>query len=248
MTNGEEAQRIPSWPGVIHSDKGRIHLADQPVTSLFACAKRRTIHSEWPVIRPKYTDNQSAPRGRQYSASEAGFTMRREKAPTQPIGNDFESGGRHCLFDFVVFAGCACLGVLQEMVHTRQFDDSCVRVVSQCVASSREIFLRGYLYVQRAVEDENRHCEPGQSGSGIVGENTAPKALYRLWLKSPPPLRRRYYRPHPSDECFGAVERGRLRWCRNNSVVEFFVENFAPCDVIVRRAVSFRGHCRLQHK
>ena len=40
--------------------------------------------------------------------------MRREKAPTQPIGYDFESGGRHCLFDFVVFAGCAGLGVLKR--------------------------------------------------------------------------------------------------------------------------------------
>ena len=39
------------------------------------------------------------------------------------IGDEFESGGRHCLFDVVVFAGRASLGILQEVVHPWQFDD-----------------------------------------------------------------------------------------------------------------------------
>src|SRR5437588_2474014 len=43
-----------------------------------------------------------------------------------------------------------------------------------------------------------------------------------------------------------AVERGRLRRRRNNGPVEFLIEHFAPSDIVVRRAVSLRCHCRLQ--
>ena len=51
------------------------------------------------------------------------FVAARENVPTQPIGDDFESGGRHRFFDLVVFAGSTSLSVLQKMVHPRQFGD-----------------------------------------------------------------------------------------------------------------------------
>jgi hypothetical protein len=45
------AQRIPSWPGVVHSIEGRIHLRRPTRHSHFSLAtRRRTIHSGMPVI------------------------------------------------------------------------------------------------------------------------------------------------------------------------------------------------------
>jgi hypothetical protein len=35
----------------------------------------------------------------------------------QPIDDDFESGGRHCLFDIIIFARRPGLGFLKNMVH-----------------------------------------------------------------------------------------------------------------------------------
>src|SRR5262249_21382422 len=35
---------------------------------------------------------------------------------------------------------------------------------------------------------------------------------------------------------------------RKNSRVEFLIESLASGDIVVRRPVSFRGHCRLQDK
>jgi hypothetical protein len=46
-----------------------------------------------------------------------GWAARRRSVHTQPIRDDFESGGRHCLFDVVVLAGRASFSVLQKMVH-----------------------------------------------------------------------------------------------------------------------------------
>jgi hypothetical protein len=42
----KRAQRIPSWPGVIHSNKGRVHLR-RPTCGIFtiSLAARRPIHS-----------------------------------------------------------------------------------------------------------------------------------------------------------------------------------------------------------
>ncbi len=42
------------------------------------------------------------------------FAARAESALAQPIGNDFDCGGRHGLFDIVVFVWTASLGVLQQ--------------------------------------------------------------------------------------------------------------------------------------
>src|SRR5450755_4809612 len=48
---GKRAQRIPSWPGVINSNKGRIHLRRPTCHPHFSLAtKRRTIHSGLPTI------------------------------------------------------------------------------------------------------------------------------------------------------------------------------------------------------
>src|SRR6266850_5004904 len=38
---GKRAQRIPSWPGVIHSNKGRIHLR-RPTSDILAFRLRRS--------------------------------------------------------------------------------------------------------------------------------------------------------------------------------------------------------------
>jgi hypothetical protein len=49
---GKRAQRIPSWPGVINSNKGRIHLRRPTCHSHFSLVtKRRTIHSGSPTTR-----------------------------------------------------------------------------------------------------------------------------------------------------------------------------------------------------
>ena len=52
---GKRAQRIPSWPGVIHSNKGRIH-SRRPTCGILRfrfAAKRRTIHSGNPTHFPR---------------------------------------------------------------------------------------------------------------------------------------------------------------------------------------------------
>jgi len=56
---GKRAQRIPSWPGVINSNKGRIHLRRPTCHAHFLLAtKRRTIHSGLPVIRSEIENAQ----------------------------------------------------------------------------------------------------------------------------------------------------------------------------------------------
>ena len=76
------------------------------------------------------------------------FPARRETVHTQPIGDNFESCGRHGLFDSVVFVWSPSLGVLQEMVHARQLNDSCLRVVLQSLPGGGEIFFRWRRYIQ----------------------------------------------------------------------------------------------------
>src|SRR5216684_4285479 len=49
---GKRAQRIPSWPGVIHSNKGRIHLR-RPTCDILTFRLRR---SGGPYI-PRVADN-----------------------------------------------------------------------------------------------------------------------------------------------------------------------------------------------
>src|SRR6266403_976431 len=52
---GKRAQRIPSWPGVIHSNKGRIHLR-RPTSDILAFRLRRSggpYIPVCPVIRPE---------------------------------------------------------------------------------------------------------------------------------------------------------------------------------------------------
>jgi len=49
---GKRAQHIPSWPGVIHSNKGRIHLRRPTRDITFRLRqKRQTIHPGLPVSR-----------------------------------------------------------------------------------------------------------------------------------------------------------------------------------------------------
>src|ERR1700722_8989012 len=65
----------------------------------------------------------------------------------QPISNNFDCGGRHGLFDIVLFVWSAGLGVLQQVVHPRQFNDSRVSVVFQRLVGSCEIFLSWHLHI-----------------------------------------------------------------------------------------------------
>src|SRR5882724_12649599 len=48
---GKRAQRIPSWPGVIHSNKGRIHLR-RPTCDILTIRLRRSGGPYIPVSRP----------------------------------------------------------------------------------------------------------------------------------------------------------------------------------------------------
>src|SRR5258708_37810439 len=48
---GKRAQRIPSWPGVIHSNKGRIHLR-RPTCDILTFRLRRSGGPYIPVCRP----------------------------------------------------------------------------------------------------------------------------------------------------------------------------------------------------
>src|SRR6266850_3419399 len=55
---GKRAQRIPSWPGVIHSNKGRIHLR-RPTCDILTFRLRRSGGPYIPVS-PSTTRNPSA--------------------------------------------------------------------------------------------------------------------------------------------------------------------------------------------
>src|SRR6266481_3319280 len=48
---GKRAQRIPSWPGVIHSNKGRIHLR-RPTCDILTFRLRRSGGPYIPDCRP----------------------------------------------------------------------------------------------------------------------------------------------------------------------------------------------------
>src|SRR5438105_14483512 len=52
LLDRKRAQRFPSWPGALCSNKGRIHSRRPTCHPHFSLAtKRRTIHSGWPVTR-----------------------------------------------------------------------------------------------------------------------------------------------------------------------------------------------------
>jgi hypothetical protein len=65
---GKRAQRIPSWPGVINSNKGRIHLRRPTCHAHFLLAtERRTIHSGLRVPIGTGPDDPSGNRAAQFS-------------------------------------------------------------------------------------------------------------------------------------------------------------------------------------
>src|SRR3982074_863201 len=58
---GKRAQRIPSWPGVIHSNKGRIHLR-RPTCDILTIRLRRSGGPYIPGSRQSSLNSESSPK------------------------------------------------------------------------------------------------------------------------------------------------------------------------------------------
>src|SRR5216684_8394313 len=68
---GRRAQRIPSWPGVIHSNKGRIHLR-RPTCDILTFRLRRSGGPYIPYGRRPRRREKSPTAGRRFCPEEGG--------------------------------------------------------------------------------------------------------------------------------------------------------------------------------